>query len=279
MERTLYLNENTTLNVIRDGPSLVVKEDGKSDRRVPARLVQQVIITGNIKLETSLITLFTQNNVPVTFFDKKGCQIAVTLPYRHYLPGYYKEQRIFFESDYTIQRFMTFLRAYRQRIQIDVLKLLLKKQMPDHYITVGLKEEEYQQVIDNETSPYRETYQPIHNAVSALFVEMVISKLIASGLDPHLGVMHRRRDLGLALDICHILGPEIDIQSIQFFYGEKGVDHRNNNEISSEDRKAIAVRFENRKGVLVTLIEHITDGMFELIRELRLSGEFGQYAL
>ena len=28
MERTLYLNENTTLNVIRDGPSLVVKEEG-----------------------------------------------------------------------------------------------------------------------------------------------------------------------------------------------------------------------------------------------------------
>lgn len=122
MERTLYLNENTTLNVIRDGPSLVVKEEGMSGRRVPARMVQRVIVTGNIKLETSLITLFTQNNVPVTFLDKKGNQIAVTLPYKQYLPEHYKEQKIFFESDYTTQRFMTFLRAYRQRVQIDVLK-------------------------------------------------------------------------------------------------------------------------------------------------------------
>ncbi|MFN3531862.1 MAG: CRISPR-associated endonuclease Cas1, partial [Candidatus Brocadia sp.] len=69
MDRTLYLNENTTLNVIRDGPSIVVKEGKKSGRRVPARMIQRVIITGNIKLETSLITLFTQNNVPVTFLD------------------------------------------------------------------------------------------------------------------------------------------------------------------------------------------------------------------
>lgn len=276
MERTLYLNENTTLNVIRDGTSLVVKEEGKSGRRVPARMVQRVIVAGNIKLETSLITLFTQNNVPVTFLDKKGCQIAVALPYKQYLPEHYKEQKIFFESDYTTQRFMTFLRAYRQRVQIDVLKRLLKKQMPDHFVTVGLKEAEYQQIIDNATSPYREMYQHIHNAASALFVETVISKLIASDLDPHLGVMHRRRDFGLAMDICHILGPEIDIQSIQFFYGEKGVDHRKSKEISSEDIKAIAVRFENRRDVLVTMTEHIIDGMFELIRELRFSGEFGQ---
>lgn len=277
MERTLYLNENTTLSVIRDGPSLVVMEDGKSSRRVPARMIQRVVITGNIKLETSLITLFTQNNVPVTFLDKKGNQIAVTLPYKQYLPGHYQEQRIFVESGYTTQRFMTFLRAYRQRVQIDVLKRLLKRQIPDQYVTVGLKEEEYQQVVDNATIPYRGIFQHIRNAVSALFVEMVISKLIASDLDPHMGVMHRRRDFGLALDICHILGPEIDIQSIQFFYGKKGVDHRKNKEMSSEDRKAIAVRFENRKEVLVTVTEHIIDGMFELVRELRLGGEFNQY--
>lgn len=277
MERTLYLNENTTLDVIRDGPSLVVKEEGKSGRRVPARMIQRVVITGNIKLETGLITLFTQNNVPITFLDKKGNQIAVTLPYKQHLAEHDKVQRIFLESDYTTQRFMTFLRAYRQRVQIDVLKRLLKSQIPDRYVTVGLKEEEYQQVINNATSPYRDIFHSIHNAVSALFAEMVISKLIASELDPHMGVMHRRQDFGFALDICHILGPEIDLQSIQFFYGKKGVDHRKQKEMTSEERKAIAVRFENRKDVVVIMTEHIIDGMFELIRELRFSGEFSKY--
>lgn len=277
MEKTLYLNENTTLSVIRDGPSIVVKEEGKSGRRVPARIIQRVVIIGNIKLETSLITLFTQNNVPVTFFDKKGNQVAVTLPYKQHLPGHYKVQRIFFESDYNNKRFMTFLRAYRQRVQIDVLKRLLKGRMPDSYVSVGLKEEDYQQVMDNIISPYRERFQHIRNAVSAVFTEMVTSKLIASDLDPHMGVMHRRRDFGLALDICHMLGPEMDIQSVQYFRGKKGPGHRTNKEASSEDIKATVVRFENRKEALVFMTEHIIDGIFELIRELRISGEFNQY--
>ncbi|MCF6158474.1 MAG: hypothetical protein E3K32_07850 [wastewater metagenome] len=277
MEKTLYLNENTTLSVIRDGPSIVVKEGEKSGRRVPARMIQRVVIVGNIKLDTSLITLFTQNNIPITFFDRKGSQIAVTLPYKHHLPGQYKTQRIFLESDYNSKRFMTFLRAYRQRVQITVLKRLLKRQIPDSYVTVGLKEEEYQRVMDNVTAPYRKRFHYIRNAISAVFLEMVVSKLIASEFDPHMGVMHRRRDFGLALDVCHVLGPEIDIQSIQFFQGKKGAEHRKNKEMSSEDVKAIAVRFENRKDAVVNLTEHIIDGMFELIRELRLGGEFNQY--
>jgi CRISPR/Cas system-associated endonuclease Cas1 len=277
MEKTLYLNENTTLSVIRDGPSIVVKEEGKSGKRVPARIIQRVVIIGNIKLETSLITLFTQNNVPVTFFDKKGNQVAVTLPYKQHLPGHYKAQRIFFESDYNSKRFMTFLRAYRQRVQIDVLKRLLKGRMPDSYVSVGLKEEDYQQVMDSIILPYRERFQYIRNTVSAVFTEMVTSKLISSDLDPHMGVMHRRRDFGLALDLCHILGPEMDIQSIQYFSGKKGPCHRTKKEVSSEDIKAIVVRFENRKEALIFMTEHIIDGIFELIRELRISGEFNQY--
>lgn len=276
MEKTLYLNENTTLDVIRDGPSIVVKEDGKSGRRVPARMIQRVVIIGKMKLETGLITLFTQNNIPVTFLDKRGNQIAVTLPYKQYLPGYYQAQKILFESDYTVRRFMTFLRAHCQRVQIDVLKRLMKRQIPERYITEGLKEEEYQQVIDNATISYRERFPQIRNTVSAIFLEMVISKLVASDLDPHMGVMHRRQDFGLALDICHILGPEMDIQSIQFFHGKKASDHRRQKVVSSEDMRAVVVRFENRRGCLESMTDHIIDGIFELIRELRISGEFDQ---
>lgn len=276
MEKTLYLNESTTLNVIRDGPSIVVKEDGKSGRRVPARMIQRVVIMGNIKLETDLITLFTQHNIPVTFLDKRGNQVAVTLPYKQYLPEYHQAQKIFLESDYTTGRFMTFLRAHRQRVQIDVLKRLLKRQISDRYITVGLKEEEYQQVIDNIASLHRGEFRQIRNAISAIFLEMVISSLIASNLDPHIGVMHRRCDFGLALDICHMLDPETDIQSIQFFIGKKVSDSCIQKGISSEDMRAVVVRFENRKEYLVSLIDHIIDGIFELIRELRISGEYNQ---
>ncbi|MCF6150625.1 MAG: hypothetical protein E3K37_18510 [Candidatus Kuenenia sp.] len=273
MEKTLYLHENKTLKVIRDGPSVLVKEEGKADRRVPARMIRRVVIAGNIKLDTGLITMFTDNNVPVTMFDKSGNRIAVVLPCNRHLPEYYKEQKIFLESEYTIKRFMTFLRAHRYEIQINVLKRLLKKHMPDAYITVGLKEDDYRQVIENAVSARRDKFQQIHSIVSALFMEMIVSKLIPSGLDPHIGVMHRRRDLGLALDICHALGPEADIQSIQFLRSEKECVHHDCKEISAEDMKAIAVRFENRKESLVFVVEHIIDGIYELIRELKLSGE------
>lgn len=276
MEKTLYLNENTSLDIIRDGPSIVVKENGKSGRRVPARLVQRVVIIGNMKLETGLITLFTQNNIPVTFLDKRGSQIAVTLPCKHRLPEYYLEQKILLESDYTTRRFMTFLKAYRQRIQIDVLKRMLKRHLPERYITEGLREEEYRQVIDEAIMPYSERFSQIRNAVSAIFLEMVVSKLVASDLDPHLGVMHRRQDFGLALDICHILGPEIDIQSIQFFNGKKVSDHCIQKVLSPEDMRVVAVRFENRREYLANMTDRIIDGIFELIRELRISGEYNQ---
>lgn len=273
MEKTLYLNEHTTLSVIKDGPSVVITEEGKAGRRVPARVIQRVIITGNFKLETNIITLFTQHNVPVLFLDKRGNQIAVALPYNQRLPAYYKEQKTLLESDYNRKRFMTFLTATRQQVQIDVLKRLLKRQMPERYITVGLKEADYQQELDNTTSRYSEEFLHIRKVISSLFVEMVTGRLIASDLDPHIGIMHRRQDFGLVMDICHILGPECDLQSIQFCSGSKDNDHLKNKRVLSEDRKAIAVRFENRKEALAQMTEHIIDGIFEIIRELRISAE------
>lgn len=273
MEKTLYLCENKTLMVVRDGPSVLVKEEGKADRRVPARMIQRVVISGNIRLDTGLITMFTDNNVPVTMFDRSGNRIAVVLPCRQRLPERGTEQKIFLESEYHIKRYMTFLRAHRHGIQINVLKRLLKKQIPDAYITVGLKEDDYRHAIENAITAQSPGFQQIHRIVSALFMEMIVRKLITSGLDLHRGVMHRRRDFGLALDICHALGPEMDIQSIQFLRSKKECVRNECKEISSEDMKTIAVRFENRKEALASMTEHIIDGIFELIRELKLSGE------
>ncbi|WP_347275360.1 CRISPR-associated endonuclease Cas1 [Candidatus Kuenenia sp.] len=273
MEKALYLHENKAVKIIRDGPSVLIREEGKADRRVPARMIQRVVIAGNIKLDTGLLTMFTDNNVPVTMFDKSGNRIAVVLPCRQRLPERCTGQKIFLESEYNIKRYMTFLRAHRHGIQINVLKRLLKQQMPDTYITVGFKEEDYLQAIEKLIPAKSAGFQQIHGIVSALFMEMIIGRLIISSLDPHPGVMHRRRDFGFALDICYALGPEVDIQSIQFLRDKKDCAPHECKVISPEEMKAIAVRFENRKEALVSTTEHIIDGIFELIRELKLSGE------
>jgi CRISPR/Cas system-associated endonuclease Cas1 len=122
MGRTLYLNENKGLTVLRDGPSVWIKEDGKAGRRIPARLVGRVVVIGNLRLEAGVITLFTQNDIPVTFINRRGDELAVAMPYNHHLPRHYEEQKIFLDVDENIERFKGWLYARRKETQINVIR-------------------------------------------------------------------------------------------------------------------------------------------------------------
>ncbi len=64
MGRTLYLNENKGLTVLRDGPSVWIKEDGKAGRRIPARLVGRVVVIGNLRLEAGVDNPFYAERYP-----------------------------------------------------------------------------------------------------------------------------------------------------------------------------------------------------------------------
>ena len=57
MERTLYLNEKKGLVVMRDGPSLWIREKDKAGTRIPARLIDMVFIVGNIKMDAGTLML------------------------------------------------------------------------------------------------------------------------------------------------------------------------------------------------------------------------------
>ena len=98
MERTLYLNEKKGLEVLRDGPSVWVKEDGVAGRRIPARLIEHVIIMGNVRLDAGVITLFTENNIPITFMNNKGNEVALTIPFNHHYNTHYHDQRKILEK-------------------------------------------------------------------------------------------------------------------------------------------------------------------------------------
>ena len=272
MDRTLYLNENKGLTVLRDGPSIWVKEDGKAGRRLPARLVGRVVIIGNLRLEAGVITLFTNSDIPVTFINHRGDAVAVAMPYNHHLPGHYEEQKVFLEAEGNIERYKSWLYARRKETQINVIGRI-SKGVAGLFAAKGFREKDYRRIIEKFKPSNDELWKVESGVVSNLFREMIIGSIVKADLDPHLGVIYRRHNFSLALDICHILEAEIDMQCIQFIKtaGEKGyiVKDQTGWAVSKAGMRDIIHRFENRRKQIHLTVEKLIDDIFELMRELR----------
>lgn len=274
MDRTLYLNENKGLRVFRDGPSIWIKEDGKAGRRIPARLVNRVVIIGNLRLEAGVITLFTDNDIPVTFFDHRGNTVAVTMPYNHHLSRHYEEQKVFLETEDNIERFKRWLYAKRKEIQLGVVKRL-SKNVAWLFVSKGFRERDYREFIEGfkPSDTTDERSKVVSGTISNLFREMVIGCIVKADLDSHIGILYRRRNFGFALDICYILEAEIELQSIQFLKSAKGegyiIKEQAGWSVTKEGMRDIIHRFENRRKQLLDTVEGLVDEVFELMRELR----------
>lgn len=272
MERTLYLNENKNLRVLRDGPSVWIKEEGKAGSRVPARLIGRVVIIGNVKIESGVITLFTERDIPVTFINYSGDSVAVALPYNDKLPRHYEEQKIFLKNDENTLRYKNWLESRRKEIQLNVIKRLSKR-IHYKFMKYGFREKDYNSIINQFRKCNLEQWQVVTGIISNLFREMIIGCLIRADLDPHMGVFHRRHNFSLALDIGYVFGAEIDIQSLQFL---KQINENiyliklnKNWSVSKEGMKDIIHRFENRKNHLINITEQLVDDIFEMMRDLR----------
>lgn len=273
MDKTLYLSENRGLEVIRDGPSVWVKEEGKAGRRIPARLIGRVIIIGNLKMDAGVVTLFTENDIPVTFMNMRGKEAAVTIPYNHNLPRHYEEQKVFLENDENIKRFEMWLSSKRRDAQLDTTKRL-SPVIASGFISKGFRECDYQEFIRQYKPRIEEKWNVVKAIINHLVREMIIGSIMRSDLDPHIGIRHRRHNFGLALDICYTVGPEIDLHGIQFFKRNKENDFivkgHGGWSVSKDGMKDIIHRFENRKKMLHDLIERTLDDLFALMRELRI---------
>jgi CRISPR/Cas system-associated endonuclease Cas1 len=272
MDRTLYLNENKTITVLRDGPSVWIREEGKAGRRIPARLIGRVVIIGNLKLETDVITLFTDNDIPVTLMNRAGDSAAVVMPYVEKLPQYYEKQKTLLMTSERINRFKDWLYAQRRQLQFHVVQRL-SKSISYTFTSSGFREKDYRRVIEEFRPVSDEQWQAIFNVVSVLFRELVVGHIMMRDLDPHIGILNRRYNFGLALDICHILEPEIELQSVQFARAAKTKSYmikaRAGWSVSAEGMKDVVHRFENRRDQIKAVVERLIDDIFELMRELR----------
>lgn len=271
MGRTLYINGTNKPVITRDGPSIWVREDGRAGRRIPARLVNRVIIIGNVRLDSGSIALFAEHNTPITFMHNASEETAVVIPYNHRLPDHYREQKIFIDCPENIEHYERWAGTKRALLQL----IFLRRFMPALAATLEKRwfgEGNYQQIISKIRRVGDRKWLVVNGIVTSIFRNMIIGRVMESGLDPHLGVVHRRHNFGLALDICYIMGGLSDLQTMQFLKTSRG---RNLIEmvgdcwvVTDEGMKDIVHRFENSKPSLEEKVDNIIDELFVLMREM-----------
>lgn len=271
MDKTLYLSETKGLQVLRDGPSLWITQEGKAGRRIPCRLIGRVVIIGNVRIDSGAVTLFTDSNIPVTFMNMRGEEAAVTVPYTHRHARHYERQKILLKTEENAKRFKNWIASKRREVQIETMKNL-SNAITLNFTERGYKDSAYQAAIEEFISIRRDKWTLISAIIANLFRELVIGSIIKADLDPHPGVVNRRHNFGLALDFCHVLQSEADLQGIQFLrsgpINEYIIKEKGQWEVSREGMKDIIHRFENRKKALHERVERLIDDYFALIREV-----------
>lgn len=266
------MNENRQVTVYRDGPSVWVREEGRAGRRIPARLIGRVVIIGNVRLETDVITLFTDNDVPVTLMNRAGESAAVVMPYVERQPRFYEKQKALLTSPEMIRRAKDWMYSQRRRNELKVIRRLSKSAF-EALTASGFTPNEYWRIVERARGISDDQWQAVCNVMRMLFREMVAGYLVKAGLDPHIGILNRRRNFGLVLDICSMLEPEVHIQAIQFskvararaYLAREGGGWA----VTPEGMKDIVHRFENRREEVKAEIGLILDNLFELLREVR----------
>lgn len=172
-----------------------------------------------------------------------------------------------------VESIQTFLSAHRQRTQLDCLRRIAGN-VAESWEREGFREKDYREIIRRFSPAGDETWNAARDIVANLFREMVIGVILKAGLDPHLGIVHRRDHFGFALDLCHALEAEIDTQTLQFLRtdGTQTLMSRERGgwTVTKTGLRDIIHRFENRAKAVRERAETVVDGFFELARELRL---------
>ncbi len=68
----LYLDARDPLQVVLEGPSLLVRGTGQAAARYPLRRVSRVVVSGAVDLETRALLACLQRGLPVVFLDAEG---------------------------------------------------------------------------------------------------------------------------------------------------------------------------------------------------------------
>ncbi|RME64149.1 MAG: hypothetical protein D6778_08465, partial [Nitrospirae bacterium] len=124
MKKSLYIAPRKGLRIKRDGPSVWITAEGEAGRRVPVKLIERVVVVGDVSVPCSVVTLFTSEGVPVLFFNPREKESAICLSTRPSTLNHAPRQSIFTASEYNLQRFNNLIRSWRSRIIREFLRRL-----------------------------------------------------------------------------------------------------------------------------------------------------------
>ena len=269
MDRTLYLTEKRGLLIKRDGPSIWIKEKGKSGRRIPARLINMVFVVGNIKIDSGVITLFTENNTPVTFMNNKGEMLGVAMPNKKNHSFYAERQKLLCSTTDLIEEYTVWLKSMKKRLQLNALKQMAYP-VAVVYMNKGFRERDYNCIIDTMKKDKESQWDATRRIVINIIEEMIIDALISIGLDPHEGVVNVASNFSFAKDICDAMAPVADLQSFRFLKSARPyhfiVDTENNCVLSRDGLKKVIFEFENCKYEFKSSIIMIINSFLDFLR-------------
>ncbi len=260
MERTLYLTEKKGLLVLRDGPSLWIKEHGKAGTRVPVRLVDMVFIVGNLKMDAGIVALFAEHRVPVTFMSVRGEALAVTIPCGAdgETPQQWQQRVLSRPPDRRICE--SWVYSTRRQVADTVRREMEGRRLPQGFLL-------------DQRSRAPGKWRGVSAFLSGIVRQMATASLIGASLDPDVGILPPQRKLGFADDLCYILKPEIDLQAALFVEKDRESDFLANTPnrctLSKQGIRRLITLFEERKPVVRENLEAIVRSFINLFADLR----------
>lgn len=271
LDRTLYLTEKKGLIVRRDGPSVWIKEEGSAGRRIPARLVNMVVVIGNILLDTGVVALFSENNVPIMFMNVKCQEVAVAAPSGGEKPDYGNIQRFFLESTDRVSAYISWARSKRRRIRHLVRSSCAEqKEGPLAMVWPGVAEMEKTIAYARREDPL--VFTTAFDIIDDLARDMIIGMLQKTCLDPHAGILHRNARFGFARDICFMVEAETEAQAAAFAFSAREehflVSGPKSRIPSREGMKKIIEAFEGRKAALTRYVGDVLSSYVRFARRV-----------
>jgi len=262
MVRTLYLNESDRdIRVVMDGPSILIKDPERADRRIPLRFIGRVVIFGNIWISSDVLTALAGQNIPLICISKWASNISISMPFQFTYPAHCIDLELVLKDQQKAMDFTNWARQKRAFMKTEVIRRI--------YPNADISCSNYREIISFLMPEDREKWLTVKNTLKALFWSLITEHLISLGLDPHCGIINRKCAFGLVRDYAYIMSPEMDYQALQFFRSDS-IDT-----LIRSDRKPclltakgihnIINRFENRQYIVRRLVGEIKDKLYELM--------------
>jgi len=259
--RTLYLSESERdIKIITDGPSLLIKDSERAERRIPLRLIGRVVIFRNIQINSDVLTMLARHNIPVIFISKWASNICISMPFQYTYPAHFTEIEIVSRNQQKTMEFTIWARQKRAFLRTQVLMKIYPK--------TKISNANYREIITFLMPEDREKWLAVKNTLKAIFWSFITGGLIAKGLDPHSGIINKKCAFGLVRDYAYIMAAEIDYQALQFFKSDSldiliHPEHRPCL-LTSKGIQNIINRFENKQYIAKKIFEDISNKLYEL---------------